>query len=731
LKFSTPEGLSVEAEGEASGVPAKPKGALRTLVSAPTPEAASAFLRLLDLTEDQEAVAKRFSSLAPIRLAGTLTFRERSEHGADLVLDGLVQGGRMRAALRFDGGREKWRTEPADISVSTDSQNVERLLSGVLDRPALRPSDAAPVSGRVLLKASGTPANGMLSLASVSSEGLDLDYTGNLRLPADWALEAFGKLRIVAQEARPAFALAGLRLPDGVLGTPIDGMVALSINDSLLSFKAEGLKIGESSVRGVMALDRSPGKTPVLTADLEADAATFSGILAPILGRVAAVQGVGGQPGSPAPAGVPAPPTPVRGGQLAATAAGAADAPSPWPEQAFDLSALGSMEGHIKARFGSLGIEPGLAMGNARLDASFGEHGIRIETLEGDAVGGKLKSKLDIEKTAAGVGLKGSLRIDVASVPGASDAPGDVAAFNIEFSGRALSPAALITDLEGRGEVALGDATLTGLSPIAVASVAEDALSGKGPSGGEALVQALRAALKQGQIRLGKVTIPVVIADGALKLEKVQLEQEEGRATFATAIELGSMKIDSEWQIEPKVVRRASTTGERVVLPAVSVIYVGKLSELSSLEPKVTTGSLERELTVRKMERDVDELERLRKLDQTRSRQQLERQKALDAERAKAAIPAPQPATSPPPPAGAAPAAGAEAPPAAAPDGGVSPQDSAGEPGASTTANAATQPEVPVDGTALPVPAPVPAPASPPRKKKPVEQWRPFEQPTP
>ncbi len=183
-----------------------------------------------------------------------------------------------------------------------------------------------------------------------------------------------------------------------------------------------------------------------------------------------------------------------------------------------------------------------------------------MRRLTGDAVGGRMLSHLDIAKAAAGVEVSGALRIDIDSKPleavaGTDDVlpPGDAAAFGVSFSGRALSPAAVVSTLTGKGEITIGDATLTGNSPAAVSTVVRAALTGQGPNSGTQLSDAIREALKTGEVKLGKITIPVEIGDGALKLERVRIEMKDGRSTFATAVELATMKIDSEWQIEPKL----------------------------------------------------------------------------------------------------------------------------------------------------------------------------------
>jgi TolA-binding protein len=215
-----------------------------------------------------------------------------------------------------------------------------------------------------------------------------------------------------------------------------------------------------------------------------------------------------------------------------------------------------------------------------------------------------------------------------------------------------------------------------------------------------------------------------------MKLGRVKIESAEGRSTFATAVELASMKIDSEWQIEPKVARPSNPAAERVLLPAVTIVYVGKLSELASLEPVVTTGALERELQVRKMERDVDELERLRKLDQTRARQEIERQKALDAERAKTAAPVPNAADpqqqQPPLPVPPAPARPSAALPPPAANGTAQAASGPADPAASDGATVDATVGEPLPGAEVAVPAEAAAP-KPARKKRPAEEWRPFQ----
>ncbi len=70
---------------------------------------------------------------------------------------------------------------------------------------------------------------------------------------------------------------------------------------------------------------------------------------------------------------------------------------------------------------------------------------------------------------------------------------------------------------------------------------------------GEPLQNAVRTALKATQLKLGKVTVPVTIGDGVMKLDRVQVDTAEGRATFDTVLDLQTLVLDSAWKIEGRV----------------------------------------------------------------------------------------------------------------------------------------------------------------------------------
>ncbi len=730
LKFSTREGLRVEADGEAKNVPSQPEGAVRGLVSAPNAQAVRSFVSLLDLNGDVSDDLDRIASLAPLRLAGTLRLNGGASSATVLNLDGTVGGGRVSTSLRLDKGRTQWRTAPLDLQATIESPDVAALVTTLFDARLKAEPGEAPKAGRVVIKASGVPADGMLALADVKSDTLSIGYKGQVRLPEAGDTGLDGDLQITAPDARVAFALAGLAPADGAAGIPLGGSVHARRNGGVLRLDTTGFAIGDSTVAGEISVTAADGGHSTVDATLTANKATFAGLLTPVLGKLNAMQA--------ADAGVlvQAPQPAVRGQPRQTDAAqGAtslqADAEI-WPEQSFDLSVLERVNGKIDIRVASLALESGLTVGNAHLAAELSQAGIKVSKLEGDALGGRISSQFNMAKAPAGVDVTGDLRIDISGKPqppgaDAATPPGDAAAFSVSFSSRALSPAAVMSAMTGKGELTIGDATLNGNSPAAVSAVARAALTGQGPSGGNGLTEAIKASLKQGEVKLGKLAIPVEISDGALKLEKVRIDMNEGRSTFATAVELATMKVDSEWQIEPKLENGLTANPARAFLPPVTVVYTGKLSQFASLIPQVSAGALERELVVRKMELDVGELERLRKQDQERARLDAERRKALEEDQAATPPPPVAPAPTPAP----APGAGAAQ---TAPPPGAAPQEF--EPGAWDTFDGAgnqtdgNRPSGEQEAAAPPAAAASPAVERPrpQRRKRPVdEEWRPFQ----
>lgn len=616
LKFSDDTGLEVELEGEAAGLKAEAQGSLRGLIVANDATSAKTFVDVAGLDTYAPDLADHFARLAPFRLAGTLNLGSRHPAATDLKLDGLVRGGRLTASVDLDGGFSGWRTAYAGMTARLEAPDVDQAAAALLGlTPSATDPSSPPRPGVIVARAAGAPQDGLLAFAAIQSEGVNLDYDGRIVFPPGAPFALTGDVKAATRNAQTLLHLAGLSLPDATSAIPIAGTVAVVKAGDVLTVSPAGLMVGGTPVAGTLSIKRADAGRASLTADLQVGEASVTGLLAALLDKQTLT--------TPPPA-----PSPTKSPPPAAAPPEVADVL--WPEQQFDFSAADAAEGKITVRFDKLALQPGLSIANAKLDAAFEPGRVTVASLAGDAVGGQISSTMTLAKEAAGVSLSGGLDL---RVPQGAGKP-DIAAFALKYSGRALSPAALIAGLEGKGELKLGDVSLGGLSPAVVGSVSEAALAGRGPQSGEPLVAALQEGLRKGQLKVGELVMPVTIADGAMKLAKVELDGPEGHTTFATVVELATLKLDSEWTIEARLPKAAGKSGAKL-LPPVSVVYSGMLKNMAAIEPQISAGSLERELTVRKMERDVEELERLRKDDETRAKDEQARLKA-EQERLKA-----------------------------------------------------------------------------------------------
>lgn len=727
LKFSDDTGLEVELEGEAAGVKTDAQGSLRGVIAATDATSAKTFVDLAGLDTYAPGLVDHFARLAPFRLAGTVNLGSRSPTAADLKLDGIVRGGRLTASIDLDGGFAAWRTAPAAISARLEAPDIDQASAALLGLPPSASGAASPPRpGMIVARAVGAPHDGLLSFAAIQSDGVNVDYSGRILLPPDAALGLSGDVKVSARDSRTLLHLAGIALPDATSTIPLAGMVAVAKTGDVLTLSPTGLTMAGTPVAGTLSIKRPEAARASVTGDLQVGEASVTGLLAALLDKQAL------SAPSPVPTAAKTP--------AAAAPPEAADVL--WPEQQFDFGAADAAEGKVTVRFGKLALQPGLSIANAKLDIAFEPGKLSVASLSGDAVGGQITSAMTFARESAGVSLNGGLDL---RVPQGAGKP-DIATLALKYSGRALSPAALIAGLEGKGELKLGDVSLGGLSPAVVGSVAEAALAGRGPNSGEPLAAALRDGLREGQLKVGELVMPVTIADGAMKLAKVELDRPEGRTTFQTVVELATFKLDSEWTIEARLPKSTGKSGAKL-LPPVSVVYAGMLKEIAAIEPQISASALERELTVRKMERDVEELERLRKEDETRAKEEQariaaekERVRRERAERAAAAAAAavddPQPAPDP--------NAGTDAtvdqaplpPPGQGPNQGPSqgqspanaPQPQSGAtpaPGADAQQAAGTDPNAPLSPEAAAAQA---APRQPPPKRRPApkDNWNPF-----
>jgi hypothetical protein len=187
---------------------------------------------------------------------------------------------------------------------------------------------------------------------------------------------------------------------------------------------------------------------------------------------------------------------------------------------------------------------------------------------------------LALDRAPGGASLAADIRITdmqikqtAAGAPAGKDAKDAPASLQLEFSGRASTPGALVAAVAGKGELSLGDIIVHAPTPLAVVATSESVLTGAAGGSGEQLVAALRAQFEASDVAVGPRTIAIEIADGAAKLAPFTLDSEAGTTKVVTTVDLASLVVDSAWLVEPKAPDVAQPDRPRKgALPSVNVV---------------------------------------------------------------------------------------------------------------------------------------------------------------
>jgi uncharacterized protein involved in outer membrane biogenesis len=589
LRLAGDDGYNLDLEGQVESLTGPAKGTVRGHLVAQTADSIAPLAALVGVPAAFRPGDSRQQAIAPLRLAGTLAFGSRTQTSADLVLDGEANGAPVKIKARFDGGTGGWRSGRADVTASVDSSDAGKIVGMLLPEGASsgRASGAKP--GRILVRAAGVPAQGLTSLLTVDAADVAVAYRGQVAI-AEAGTRADGELELRAGNGTDLAALMGLAPSLRADGVPVSARLKLGVDGTAVSMDKLVLQVGASRLTGKIALSGAAAGRRRIDASLGTEEVAVAALLNPLV-------------------------------DLRFGAAGAAEAvllgrPIPWPDEPFSAGAFDAFEGQIRLSAKRLTLVDGMAMEGAKLHVVLQPGKVEIKELEGAALGGEVKAAVSFEKAPAGAVVRGTFAIGLMLVelPGARSprASGPVLG-RAEFSGRGLSPRAVVSALQGEGSITFDDARLPGLAPGAVAAAAEAALKAEPDKLAPTLRQSLAAGLRVGSLPVGHATFGLEIADGLARSRPLVIDAGEGRASGTARLDLKTLKLDSQWRLEAKL--PGGNVGAKP-LPAVVVSYRAPVANLGAAELQVDTALLEQELAARKIEQDMEELERLRKLNE-------------------------------------------------------------------------------------------------------------------
>jgi AsmA family len=600
LRLAGERGVLLDLKGALENVATRPKGSLSGVVAAATAAELSDLALLLGLPEGLGSDDRLVRAAAPLRLAGALTFGTRTATSRDLTLAGEVNGSNFKFNGRLDSAAAGWRSGAAEVVATIDAPDARKLTALLSDSTEQGADKTVP--GQLLIKAKGVPAEGLSSVLTLAAGDLAVDFHGLLTV-GEQANSIAGDLRLKAADAERLATLAGLAPPLRLTGIPLEGRLKLTADAKAVTLERVLLNVAGTQVRGAIALSRA-GERRQLDARLALGEISVRSMLAPLLDqRLATITG--------------------------AAEAALAGRQSPWPDEPFDLGALAGIDGHVLLTVGRLALTDGLGLKEAKVDVGLNGGKIKVDAIEGAALGGRGRVAFTLDSVSGGADLKGSFTLADGRLealagmpPGAKTGTGGRIKAELSFAGRGANPRNLLAALRGQGRAQV-DGKLAGLWPGAISLAAEQVLK----SDPEKLRSVLKEALRQGLVA-GRLALPeevaLEIADGQVNAKPIVVDSGNERATGSAALNLLTFMFESEWRLE-QAPGRDTALGSKAPLPAVLVSYRGPVASLDKVEPIVNTEALERELAVRKMEHDVEQLEHLRQLDEARRRSEAER----------------------------------------------------------------------------------------------------------
>jgi sRNA-binding protein len=623
-KLTTENGLSIGLEGRVEQRDSGPFGTLAYDVVGATPEAMHDLVRkagLLAIIGDD-----RFQGLKDGKIAGLIRLGIRSPAATDVTFDGTLNGAHLNGTAEFDGGLNGWRSRASRVQTILDAPSLPVLLA-TLGRSGGNPGQAAQPA-RASLITVGTIATGSESRAEISSQDLNVSFNGNARWPDDAKLALGGTLEIKAAQSTDTLALAGLSLPSGADDVAAHGTLEIGRDKGAWTVAARNFSFGTSTLAGNLTAAPDAGALRI-EGNITADRVTVPGLLAAV---------------TDARSDTPVPKTETKDNRAAA------DVRPVWPEGLFNFSALNNTNATLKVAFKSLELSGGLAAHDGKMTVTLAPGKLAVGDLSAVAAGGQLAGTVGLEKASNGVALTTALTLDQAKLSSVSAAGKGSATFDLRAEARAQSPAGLMAVITGSGTAKLTGAQVSGPSTATVAEVVDDVLSGQLQNDPKAIAASLVEALNTSTMTIGDRELPIALADGSIKLDKIVIEGPDGRIDGTATADLTTLGMDASFQLTSLVrplsppsvpLPNRAPPAAKPALPPAIVLYSGQLDNLAGMTVNADVADLQRELVVRQMERNVEELEQSRHVDEERVRLEKERKKKAAADRA-AAIAAPR-----------------------------------------------------------------------------------------
>ncbi|MEH3147995.1 MAG: AsmA family protein [Methylobacterium frigidaeris] len=300
---------------------------------------------------------------------------------------------------------------------------------------------------------------------------------------------------------------------------------------------------------------------------------------------------------------------------------------APWSGAAFGPAPAAPFGFGLGLAVRRLDLGRGLAAAEARFGLALGPEGLSLRDLQADLAGGRITgtatlARLGEQATVSGQGaLAGA---GLAAITGGG--PAGTLGARLRFGAAGTTPAGLIANLAGSGEITLGDLTLPGLDPEAPERAVVRLLAEDDPLRTGRVERVLAEEFDRGPMRIaGPVTVAAALVGGVLRTSSLTLDPGPAAWSGGVLADLRSLRLEARGTLTSARAPRAWTGPA----PLIGLAVVGPLARPAR---EIDAAPLTNLLAAVVLQRELDKIETVEadrnELSRRRSRLEMDRARA-------------------------------------------------------------------------------------------------------
>jgi uncharacterized protein involved in outer membrane biogenesis len=479
---------------------------------------------------------------------------------AQLALAGDLDEMRVNARARMSGDWTKPSASNiranATIDTPTGAPLIELMGLGRIVAVGKGP-------GQLKLQVAGQ-INGETTLdIQVSAGGLLAQGSGRGQLSEDQGATVAATLQVLEADLGPLRPTTGADI-----GAPLPLKLTsrVAIAKGVTTFENIDAKVGESSIRGYLAVDSASPRR--IDGMLKADSVDGPALVARAAGLP--VQGAGTE--------------------------------KSWSSEPFGIGVFGKFSGKIPLTLTQVILLPRLTAREFNATLRLGTDEIALDDVTGNLAGGRLSGGMTLRRAADGLTAHAKVLLadsDAAALfPAAARSPiSGSLGLTAEVDGTGLSPVALMGALKGSGRILLVNGQLAGLDPRTFDTVTRAVDQGLAVENTR-ISDLVSKSLDGGLLSVKRAEAGVSIAAGQLRLNNVNVESKNAALSVVGMLDLTDSSINSRLALSGQ----SEAAGSR---PDIVVTLKGPLASPSrSVDVSALTGWL----TLRSVENQTKRL---------------------------------------------------------------------------------------------------------------------------